>query len=97
MLVHKFPSPSSTPSLIPLIHSFQETKEKMPEISAFITPAIASRERERPFKPAAPSRTTLDERKGSNKRGWSDDKTTQLINLWKQGEASCNSTILGRF
>ena len=52
----------------------------MPENTAFLTPFIASRKRGRPFKPAAPSRTTLKERKGSNKREWRDDEITQLIN-----------------
>ena len=56
---HKFcwptnsPSSSSTPSPIPLVHSFQEIKENMSENTAFSS-AIASRKRGRAFKPVAP-------------------------------------------
>ena len=85
------PSPTSTPSQISLAHSFQEIKKNTPENVAFLTPVIASRKRGRPFKPEAPSRTTLKKRKGPNKREWSNDELTQLINLWKQEEALYNS------
>ena len=66
-------------------------KKNTPENTAFLTPVIASRKRGRHFKPEAPSRITLKERKGPNKLELSDDEITQLINLWKQEEALYNS------
>ena len=84
------PSHISFPSQTPLVHLLQEIKENMSEYAASLTPVITSRKRGRPFKPAAPSRTTLKERNGSSKREWSDDEITQLIYLWKQEEALYN-------
>ena len=84
------PLPTSTPSQIPLALSLHEIKAHIPENTPFLTPVIASRKRGRPFKPPAPSRTTLKERKGCHKWEWSDDEITQLINLWKQKEALYN-------
>ena len=69
----------------------KKKKKKTPENTAFLTPVIASRKRGRPFKPEAPSRITLKDRKGPNKLELSDDEITQLINLWKQEEAFYNS------
>ena len=80
-------------SQIPLAHSFQEIKKNTPENTAFLNPVIASRKRRRPFKPEAPSRTILKERKGPNKREWRDHEITQLINLWEQEEALYNSKL----
>ena len=48
----------------------------MPENTAFLFLVIPSRKRGRPFKHVAPPRTTLKERKGSNKREWSDNEIT---------------------
>ena len=62
------PSHISTPSQTPLVHSLHEIKENMSEYAASLTPFIASHKRGRPFKPAAPSRTTLKERNGSSKQ-----------------------------
>ena len=85
------PSPLRTLSPIPSVHLFQKIKQNMPEDTAFLIPAVASCIRGGPFKPVAPSITTIEARKGSNKQEWSGDEITELINLWKQEEALYNS------